>query len=87
MKVKKGFVLREVGGKTVVLATGSAALSFNGMITLSDSGRFLWEQMEKDCTQDDLVAALLSTYDVDADVARKDVHAFVSTMRQNELLD
>ncbi len=87
MKVKDGFVLRDVGGKTVVLATGAAAISFNGMITLSGAGKFLWENMEKDCSEDDLVAALLKTYDVHEDVARKDVHAFVATMRENRLLD
>ena len=41
MKLKDGFVLRQVGGQTVVLASGSE-LDLNMMITLNGTGKFLW---------------------------------------------
>ena len=48
MKIKKGFLMREVAGENVVIAVGEAAKSFKGMIRLNPSGAFLWQLLEKD---------------------------------------
>mgnify|MGYP000829823905 CR=1 FL=1 len=42
MKIKKGFVLRDVAGRSVVVATGAAAKKFRGMIMLNDTGKEIW---------------------------------------------
>ena len=47
MKLKDGFILRTVAGETVVLPAGGVT-DFDMMITLNDTGRFLWELLEKD---------------------------------------
>ena len=47
MKLKDGFVLRTVAGETVVLPSGDAT-NFDMMITLNETGRFLWEHMESE---------------------------------------
>ena len=44
MKIKEGFLLRQVSGQVVVLPTGNE-LDLNMMITLNDTGAFLWERM------------------------------------------
>lgn len=41
MKIRKGFILRKVGEQNVVVAVGEASRSFNGIIRLNDSGRYL----------------------------------------------
>ena len=38
MKIKNGFVLRDVGGQAVVIAVGEARKTFHGMIILNASG-------------------------------------------------
>ena len=58
MKLKDGFILREVAGQTVVLSTGKE-LDLNTMITLNETGKFLWERMESETDEAALVAALL----------------------------
>ena len=45
MKIKKGFVLRDVGGKLIAVATGEAGRAFHGMITLNPSARVLWDAL------------------------------------------
>ena len=47
MKLKDGFLLREVAGQIVVLPTGED-LDPNMMITLNSTARFLWERMEQE---------------------------------------
>lgn len=71
MKVKEGFVLRSVAGSNVVVPVGAASMDFNGMITLNDSGAFLWRELEKGADVDSLTAALLREYEVDEETARK----------------
>ena len=61
MKIKEGFILREVAGQIVVLPTGDQ-LDLNMMITLNDTGRFLWEHLQQETTNEELVAALLTEY-------------------------
>lgn len=85
MKLKDGFLLREVAGETVVIPVGGD-LDLNMMITLNDTGRFLWERLEKDVTVDELVAALLSEYEVDESTARTAVAAFLEKLNAHDFL-
>ena len=64
MKLKDGFILRDVAGQTVVLPSGEE-MDLNMMITLNDTGKFLWELLEAEKSAAELVSALLSEYDVD----------------------
>ena len=86
MKIKEGFLLREVAGQTVVLPFGDA-LDLNMMITLNDTGKFLWQLLEQDTDQDALVSALLAEYDVDRDRAETSVSQFVEKLRANDFLE
>ena len=85
MKLKEGFVLQEVAGETVVLPVG-ADLDMNMMITLNDTARFLWEHLEKETTQEELVDALLGEYGVDRGTDHTCVADFMEKLAENEFL-
>ena len=87
MKIKEDFVLKTVAGQSIVVPIGEAAITFNAMITLSESGKFLWENLLSDTTEEQLVAVLLDEYDVSEEVARIDVSEFLNKMREADLLD
>ena len=87
MKIKKGFMLSSVGGRNIVVAVGSAAAEFNGMITLNDSGAFLWKLLAKGSTYDELVLAMLAEYDVSEETAKKDIDVFLENVRKAGLID
>lgn len=85
MKIKEGFLLRKIAGQTVVLsATGD--LELNKMITLNETGAFLWELMQKETDEAELTAALLKEYDVDEVTAAKSVTAFVQKLQIHDFL-
>lgn len=86
MKIKKGFILRQVAGKSVVLPSGDV-LDLNMMITLNGTGAFLWERLQEETTSEALVAALLGEYDVDEETARNSVAAFVEKLKKHDFLD
>lgn len=85
MKIKEGFLLRQVAGQTVVLPTGDE-LDLNMMITLNGTGAFLWELLQEETTEEEMVKALLAEYDVDEARAKTSVAAFVNQLRENEFL-
>lgn len=85
MKMKEGFLLRQVAGQTVVLPSGNE-LDLNMMITLNDTGAFLWERLQSETDEAALVAALLAEYDVDEATAAKSVSAFVKKLDENGFL-
>lgn len=85
MKLKEGFVLQDVAGETVVLPVGEQ-LDMNMMITLNSTARFLWEQLEKETTIQELVEAVLGEYGVDRGTAQTCVEDFVKKLEENEFL-
>ena len=85
MKLKDGFLMRQVAGQTVVLPSGDE-LDLNLMITLNETGAFLWERLTEETTEDALVAALLGEYDCDEATARKAVVGFVQKLVENGFL-
>ena len=85
MKLKDGFVLREVAGEFVVLPSGDE-LDLNMMIVLNGTGAFLWGHLNTENDEDALVRALLSEYDVDEVTARDSVAAFVKKLYEHKLL-
>ena len=87
MKIKAGFMLRSVAGQNVVVPVGTAAIDFNGMINLNESGAFLWKTLEGGATEAELVSALLAEYDAPEDIARADVAAFIKKMKEANLID
>ena len=86
MKIKDGFILREVAGTFIVVAVGNAVKQFNGVITLNEVGAFLWKKLAEGATESQLVDALLADYEVEKEVAEKDVRAFIEKLTQAELL-
>lgn len=57
------------------------------MITLNETGKFLWEYLEKGAKLEDLVAAMLSEYDVDEATAKAGVERFVAKLNANGFLE
>ena len=85
MKIKEGYLLSRISGQTVVLPSGSE-LNLNVMITLNETGAFLWEHMQCETDEATLVKALLGEYDVDEETAGKCVATFVEKLKVNGFL-
>lgn len=87
MKIKEGFVLREVAGNDVVIGVGTTMKEFNGVLTLSGSGKLLWKKLESGADKEELVYLILSSYDVDEQTARRDIDTFIEKIRSINVLE
>lgn len=86
MKVKDGFILKEVAGSFVIVPIGENLVDFSAMITTNETGAFLWEHLKDDTSADALVEELLKEYDVDEDTARADVAEFLQILIDHTVL-
>lgn len=87
MKIVSGFVRRTVGDSHMVVPVGTRTRVIPGVIVLSESGSLLWEVLEKGATEEELVEALLSEYEVNRTQAEADVKAFVTELCSNGILE
>jgi len=52
----------------------------NELFTLNETAKFLWESISDDISYEDLAKLLTDEFEVDAETARRDIAAFLSTM-------
>ena len=87
MKIKDNFILREIAGEHILIPVGEAALRVHGMVTLSESALLLYEKLQSECSEEDLVEVLIAECEVGRDEALRDVGAFLGQMRQVGILE
>jgi hypothetical protein len=87
MKISKGFSLRNIAGENIVVPVGTKNVSFKAMITLNDSGVFLWQQLQEEKSEDELVKAMLEAYEIDEETVRKDIAKFIDTLQAANILE
>ena len=86
MKIQKGFMLRKLGTDYAAVAMGSARKNFNGLIRMNETGKVLWDSLQTECTEEELIQKLLSEYDVSREEAKKDIEEFTSGLRKAGIL-
>ena len=73
MKIKTGFVLREMCGENIVTAEGMENINFNKLISLNSTAAFLWKNLEgKEFTEKEMAQLLIDEYGIDMELAMKD---------------
>ena len=88
MKIKNGFILREISGVNVVIGVGANAEKIkNSMVKLNESGAFIWKVLEKGATVDEVVSAVLNEYDAPEEVIRLDVENIIKTLKEIGAID
>ncbi len=87
MKIKKGFVLRSVGGEYVVVPVGALSKTFRGMINLNETGAFLWRFFLEERTKEEAVNALKNEYDADEETLALDVDRFMEILTRNGFVE
>lgn len=80
MRIKKGFVLRDVAGQTMVIATGEASKNFHGLIKLNDTGKFIWKGLTEGLSQQEIARKLSETYEIELQKAQEDTQKLISQM-------
>jgi len=80
MKLIDGVVLTKLQEETVAVAVGEAAKRFKGMIKLNETAAFLATLLKQEQSEEGLVEALLREYDVEREVAARNVRYVIEQL-------
>lgn len=87
MKIKDGFILKDVAGSKIVIATGDARLSFNGVMTFNSVGAEIFELLNGENTPDEIIKKIAENYGVSVDTVEKDFYALTEKLKKYNMLD
>ncbi|MDD5924501.1 MAG: PqqD family protein [Clostridia bacterium] len=87
IKSKEGLLVRKFGDKYVIVAIDDMADEFHSLITLNDTGLFIWKLIEKGTDADKILENILSTYDIDEETAKADIQNFIESARKAGILN
>ncbi len=72
MKIVREFILREIAGEYLLIPTEDTTNDFNGLITLSDTAKFIWENLEEVDSFGALIERIVEEYEIDRETAARD---------------
>ena len=87
MKLKKGFVLRQINKRYYAVPVGPLAARHKILISMNGTCLFVWQQLHQDRTRQELLDAILAEYDVALEVAAADLDRFLGALEQAGLLE
>lgn len=88
MKIKKGFVLRQLLGEYVITGEGLERVNFNKIINLNATAAYLWESVQdKEFTAETLADLLMDSYEVDKETALKDSQTLIQSWTEAGLVE
>ena len=86
MKIKKEFILREIVGDIVLFPINKSTSKFDGLITMNEIGKFIWENIESAKDEEELLQRILDEYEVERDVAKADLDEFLGKLKEIDII-
>ena len=81
MKLSKDFICRRICGETLLMPVGEKTREFNGIFTLTETGAFLMDEIERGSDEDQAALNLAEEFETDIETARQDADEFFEQLR------
>ncbi len=87
MYISENFIMRTVAGENIIVPIGDEASQFQGLITVNESGAFLWKLLQNEnISEESIKQAFREEYGVDEKTADNDVDEFLHILRMRKIL-
>ena len=87
MHISENFTMRTVAGENIIVPIGDEASQFQGLITVNESGAFLWKLLQNEnISEESIKQAFREEYGVDEKTADNDVDEFLHILRMRKIL-
>ena len=85
MKLNSGFISHNDGEDKILVSTG--ATKFSGLVRSNETAGFIIECLEKDTTEDEIVAKMLKKFDAPKETIERDVKKVIDQLRKIGAVD
>ncbi len=81
MRIKTGYIMKELGKESIAIAIGEEGKKFHGVINLNPMGAWIWKRLEEGITKKQLMERILAEVeDCPAEETEKDVNEFIESI-------
>lgn len=80
MRIREGFIKKPIMDEIVVVPTGEASETFEGMIKLNETGSLIWDLVSEGKSLDEIAKHMADKYDVDFEEAKSDAKEIIDQM-------
>jgi len=87
MKIKDGYILRNIADEWIIVPVGARLYDFNGLMTVNETGAFLWKLLQEERTRDELINSLISEYDIDIETSYNDLKEFIDSLIDSGVIE
>lgn len=87
MKIKEGYLIREIAGAYVVVPAGEQVVEFNGLMTLNETAAFIWRILVDGADESEVVRKMLDEYDVSEEKAKEDVGKVIALLKSYNVFE
>ncbi len=87
MKIKDGYILKDVAGEKIVIATGEQKLNFNGVMTFNSVGADVFNMLDGTNSVEDIANKIAEDYGVSVERVKTDVENLIKKMKEHNLID
>ena len=76
------FIVREIAEELILVPVAKTRADLSAVLVLEGIGRHVWELLATYDSEEDLLQALVSEYDVEPDIAAADLRSFLDELRE-----
>jgi len=87
MKIKEGFLLREIAGTYIVVPIGERVIDFKGMMVLNSVSADVWGFLSEHRNYDEVIEYILGMYEVDRQTVENDLNDLFRQMEANGVIE
>lgn len=87
MRIRNGYLLRLIADTHIVVPVGERVIAFKGMMTLNQTGAYIWKCLEVEVTYEELLRAILDKYEIKIETAATDLDEFLDKARSNGVIE
>lgn len=81
MRLKKGFVIHNIGDEYMAVATGDLLQDFYGYVRNNETATDIFVMLQEETTEEQIVDAMYEKYDVEREALEQDVHEIIEKFR------
>lgn len=87
MKIKDGFIMKDVAGSKVVLPIGDRQAEIKGIITFNDIGAEVFNMLDGTNSPEEIAQKIAKKYDASYETVEADVNKLIEKMKVQGLIE
>jgi len=84
---KGKYVVREIGGETILVPVRSGVAELDSVFTLNQVGSVIWSNLSGGRNYEEIVEAVISHFDVSEETALSDSEEFLAALLERGLIE